>query len=316
MSKLNVGTINTTTGVKLPSYTSGNRPANPEPGLLIFNTSSNLVEIWNGTSWTGIQSSPPVASGGTITDIDGYRIHVFTGNGTFTVSQASPNSLVDYLIVGGGGGGGVGNANEAGGGGGGGGYIFGSFLVSVTSYPVVVGAGGSGGSGGGSGGSGSSSSVFGYTALGGGSGAGCSDSGGNGGSGGGGSGCGTDRPGGRALQIESGIGQGNNGGAGRWVGYAPNPGNGGGGGGALSSGVQGRDRPPQNIGGGGLGIPNEISGSLITYSYGGDGGQGQGGSTGHSGVAGIANTGGGGAGTVVQSAPAGGSGVVIIRYKI
>ena len=63
-----------------------------------------------------------VASGGNATLTDGdYKIHVFTGPGTFTVNQAgtgpTDNTDVDYFVQAGGGGGG----DEYGGGGGAGG---------------------------------------------------------------------------------------------------------------------------------------------------------------------------------------------------
>ena len=62
---------------------------------------------------------PGFASGGDdVYDVDGYRIHVFTNSGTFTVP--GKNIFADVLVVGGGGGGGQDNA----GGGGAGGLIF------------------------------------------------------------------------------------------------------------------------------------------------------------------------------------------------
>ena len=99
------------------------------------------------------------ATGGTITTCGDYKIHTFTGPGTFTVcSVGNPvgSTSVDYLVVAGGGGTGYG------GGGAGGlrtssgtasgcyassplGACVPAFPVSVTSYPVTVGGGGSAG---------------------------------------------------------------------------------------------------------------------------------------------------------------------------
>ena len=88
------------------------------------------------------------ASGGnTITEVGNYKIHIFTGPGTFTVNALSSDPAadgLDYMVVAGGGGGG-------GGGGGAGGYrtSVDSSLVSAsaTGYPITVGAaGGPGGS--------------------------------------------------------------------------------------------------------------------------------------------------------------------------
>ena len=74
------------------------------------------------------------ATGGTIIDDAGYRIHVFTSPGTFQVFTAGLGT-VEYVVVAGGGGG-VRSAgsNEGAGGGGAGGFRTGtSFPVTITS---------------------------------------------------------------------------------------------------------------------------------------------------------------------------------------
>ena len=63
---------------------------------------------------TRIKSQLSSATGGTITTIDGYKIHTFTGDGTFTPATAG---VVEYLIVAGGGGEGGGDGNAGAGGG-------------------------------------------------------------------------------------------------------------------------------------------------------------------------------------------------------
>jgi hypothetical protein len=103
-----------------------------------------------------------VATGGTITCCGDFKIHTFTGPGTFCVSCAgncAGSNTVDYLVVAGGGGAGF---NYAAGGGAGGfreshsvpvsGCYTASPLatptalpVSATGYPITVGAGGPGG---------------------------------------------------------------------------------------------------------------------------------------------------------------------------
>ena len=96
------------------------------------------------------------ATGGTISADGIYRIHTFTGAGTFTVNALADESEfneVDYLVIGGGGG-----SGEGGGGGGGfrasdgthsGCYSAGpsplvngvaGITVSATGYPIAVGA--------------------------------------------------------------------------------------------------------------------------------------------------------------------------------
>jgi len=97
-----------------------------------------------------------VASGGTITTVDtNYKVHTFTGPGTFCVSTAGCGSDtgVDYLVIAGGGAAGP----SYGGGGGAGGYresnpgawtgapiaaSGGAIAVSATGYPITVGGAG------------------------------------------------------------------------------------------------------------------------------------------------------------------------------
>ena len=90
------------------------------------------------------------ATGGTVTAAgitpgNGYRYHVFTSPGTFTVSGDS--LTVEYLVVAGGGGGGKNNHSpyRDGGGGGAGGLLTGSLVTSSGSYSITVGSGGLGG---------------------------------------------------------------------------------------------------------------------------------------------------------------------------
>jgi hypothetical protein len=73
------------------------------------------------------------ATGGTITCSGDYRIHTFTGPGTFTVSNTSStpaNNTVSYMVVAGGGG--VGCSGGGGGGGGAGGFR--EYKSSVDCY--------------------------------------------------------------------------------------------------------------------------------------------------------------------------------------
>jgi len=224
--------------------------------------------------------------------------------------------------------------------------------VSVQTYPITVGGGGATPNAGCAGGSGSpgSNSVFStITAAGGGGGSNASAAGLAGGSGGGGSG-GPDIPAPDSKQGGAGNtppvapSQGNNGGNGNPGPQAPAGGEGGGGGGA---GAVGANAGPCVAGPGGAGSffadavigPTAPSygtpGPVASTRYfsggggggsdsigtdrgtGGDGGGGQGAPCS---VAGTANTGGGGGGGSHTGNPpyngaAGGSGIVIIRYK-
>jgi hypothetical protein len=104
------------------------------------------------------------ATGGTITTCGDFKIHTFTGPGTFTVcSVGNPagSDTVDYLVIAGGGSAGSGNRQSRGSGaGGGGGYreshcsansgcytasplaTSTGITVTATAYPITVGGGG------------------------------------------------------------------------------------------------------------------------------------------------------------------------------
>ena len=278
------------------------------------------------------------ATGGTITTSGDFKIHSFTGDGCFVVSQVgNPSggpSNVDYLVVAGGGGGGQ---SCGGGGGGAGGYRTtfpspgcnaGSFPITAQTYPITVGGGGVADTT-----SGSPSTFSTITSSGGGKGGG-----GTGTAGGSGGGGGNANPGGAGNTPPVSPSQGNNGGLGVQPGSAFAEG-GGGGGGANAAGQNGFTN---NGGIGGAGKANSITGSPVTYAGGGGGGTGGPGTNGVGGAggggnggvtggaptsyprastAGTPNTGGGGGGSgtgggdTPVAARNGGSGIVIIRYK-
>lgn len=227
----------------------------------------------------------PLATGGNITTVGGYRIHAFYSSGTFNIAQ-SINTEV--LVVAGGGGGG----NRMGGGGGGGGVLSdNAFTVNPGSYSVTVGQGGAGtisGGGASSGANGGNSQFSTLTALGGGGGGSNYASstlypGRDGGSGGGCAG---------HANTTYGVGtpgQGNNGGATAGTYY---PSGGGGAGGAGTS----------NPANGGAGVSNSILGTAYYWGAGGAG-------AGYTGIAGNGGLGGGGGGgPKVSGGGIGGSG--------
>jgi len=329
-------------------------------GWLVVNDSTDTSQEVNPLYVT--------ATGGTVTCCGDYKIHTFTGPGTFCVSCAGNpfgSDTVDYLVVAGGGAGG----NNGGGGGGGGGFRMSNSTsmpapttsplasptglpVSATTYPITVGGGGAGfvnqppkpinpGS----------SSIFStITSAGGGGGGsngGCSGNiGGNGGSGGGGAVVNPPQPSngaGTGNTPPTSPPQGNNGG----LGYEGPPYAGGGGGGAGAVG----GNAPSSGGAGGVGSPIATTffgptspsygtpgpapgryfaggggGGINGPGSGGTGGSGGGGAGSNTipvaGGAGTVNTGGGaGGGGNTSTAPctsgggAGGSGIVLIRYK-
>ena len=271
------------------------------------------------------------ATGGTITESGDFKIHTFTGDGCFVVTQLGNSSLVptggpsnvDYLVIAGG----AGAATAAGGAGGyrttfpSPGCNAGAFPISQTTYPITVGGGGGPGSPISAGGQGSNSVFSTITSTGGGGGAGLPGVAGNsGGSGGGGANGGGSGGLGNTPPVSP--SQGNNGGSGHPAGF-PNEGTGGGGG----AGAVGSNAGPGAGGNGGAGLANSITGSSITRTGGGGGwgriSQGSGGSGGGGnggtgfggGGNGTANTGGGGGGTDGDPRGLGGKGIVIIRYK-
>jgi len=296
----------------------------------------------------GVPAAFISATGGTITTSGNFKIHSFTGDGCFVVSTVgnSPTvptggpTNVDYLVVAGGGGGTFGG----GGGGGAGGYRTtfpspscnaGSFPVSVTTYPITVGAGGAGGVStpvpSRIGINGSSSIFSSITSTGGGRGGGEAGNGAPGGSGGG-------------AGMSNCVPAGTTGGTGNSPPVSPPQGNPGGnstfptqasgGGGASAAGSSGGPGYIANGGAGGNGLANSITGCSVTRAggggagawytntggTGGTGGGGRGaGPCGTPSLAGTANTGGGGGGSTSGfpsgNASAGGKGIVIIRYK-
>jgi len=264
-----------------------------------------------------------VATGGTVTCCGDYKIHTFTGPGTFTVcsvGNAAGSNSVEYIVVAGGGGGG---SPQGGGGGGAGGFRFASpslapvcypakplaasnLPVSTTAYPITVGSGGSGAACAPCRGTPGNNSIFSIITSAGGGGGGTGNpvpeiSGGPGGSGGGGGGRAYPQPnvGGTGNTPPVSPPQGNDGGRGRPTASPPSSDRGGGGGGAISAGTDGAGDPGNaGPGGTGAGLPSafgsngEPCGSFRYYAGGGGGGLDAGtGSTGSGGL------GGGGAGS-------------------
>ena len=68
MSSLNVDKLNVSVGIELPSYTASNRPTGTV-GLMIFNSSSGTVEIYDGTSWISTGQGGIEATGGIVSAV-------------------------------------------------------------------------------------------------------------------------------------------------------------------------------------------------------------------------------------------------------
>jgi len=139
--------------------TNGILSTNDQTHTLVYTDSTQGWKIINQDTVSPIQPSFVAATGGTVTTSTDYKIHTFTGDGCFVVTnQGNPagSTSVDYLVVAGGGGAGT----NHGAGGGAGGYreshstpVSGCYTASplatptgitltATTYPITVGAGG------------------------------------------------------------------------------------------------------------------------------------------------------------------------------
>ena len=336
-SKINGGCFNATLATKGSSVT-----------LIYVDGTRGWKQINDATEDVTGAPNYVTATGGTESTSGDFKIHTFTGDGNFVVSAsgtASGSNKVSYMVLAGGGSGGAG----CGGGGGAGGFREGKcssdpytdspldagtgLSVPVATYPIQVGAGGAGTplSGPYQPGTTGEPSIFStITSTGGGGGGGGPNAGSavaglSGGSGGGGMPTGAA---GTGNSPPTNPAQGTNGGRGNRN-VSPNPKNAGGGGGGASA--AGADGSPTGGGAGGAGITTSITASPVqrgggggaAYSDGtsgcnqGAGGGGKGGFPGGNACAGTANTGGGGGAGGIGPVPsgAGGSGLVVIRYK-
>jgi len=107
----------TNQGLRPGVVTSTNRPANPYDGMMIYETDTNLVRIWNGTAWKTLAYSDytsgsviQVASttktdtytdssaSGTLTTITGLTVSITP---TSTSSKVLITATVNYGAVGG-----------------------------------------------------------------------------------------------------------------------------------------------------------------------------------------------------------------------
>jgi|5B_taG_2_1085324.scaffolds.fasta_scaffold07194_2 hypothetical protein len=325
---------------------------------LILSTEGQAVTLVYGDAtkgWQAVNSNDVkneikyvAASGGTQTTSGNFKIHTFTGPGTFTVScggNAAGSNSVSYLVIAGAGGGG----GEQSGGGGAGGYREGkassdSYTASplnapaglpviAQAYPITVGGGGNGGTNPDGNATAGSNSVFSsITSTGGGRGGTSTDphpagSATTGGSGGGGATLGG-AVGASGNTPPVSPPQGNDGGDGAGAPYV-----GGGGGGAGAAGTNGTGNPggAAQAGPGGNGVASSITGSPVTRAGGGGaggtgatvggnqpynastGGSGGGGagapdSPSTNGTAGTVNTGSGGGGGNLQNSSSTGGG--------
>jgi len=286
--------------------------------LVYADDTKGWLIVNDGNNDAGSQPKFVTATGGNTTansPCGNFKIHTFTGPGTFQITCAgnvSGSNTLEYLVVAAGGG----SARDNGGGAGAGGVRFfaanlpspspasprnapAGIAATVASFPIAVGSGGGPGSAKspnsepGDRGSNSTFSTITSTGGGGSTGDGQSASPNNPGGSGSGTGQGASGSGGTGNTPPVNPSQGSDGG-----GDAANPGGGGGGGGfmAVGSNRSGDTGGPGGVGGGFapgyFGCSGVPSGGFRFFAGGGGGGSGQPGSGG----AGSGGTGGGGAG--------------------
>ena len=133
-------TINSNSGsVTLTASTTATNEGSESFQFQVRTVSTSGTVVATSTTVTITEPAVSITTSGAITsDTGGYRYHVYTGPGSFTINSTSQIS-VDYLVVAGGGGG-----NAYGGGGGAGGFRNGTGLVLTgpSPFPISVGAGG------------------------------------------------------------------------------------------------------------------------------------------------------------------------------
>jgi hypothetical protein len=81
------------TALKLPSGTTAQRPTSPSTGEWRYNTTTNLVEFWDGGQWRQLQSEdfPPIPS-------EHFNVVLYTGNGS-TQSITGVGFKPDFVWV-------------------------------------------------------------------------------------------------------------------------------------------------------------------------------------------------------------------------
>ena len=127
-------------GNKLEAETTNARlETNDQTHTFVFTDATQGWKIVNQDTGSTIQPTFISATGGTITTSGNFKIHSFTGDGCFVVTQVGNpfgSDSVDYLVVAGGGSGGHGN--NGGGGGGAGGFREGRVLPAPPAPPPAT----------------------------------------------------------------------------------------------------------------------------------------------------------------------------------
>jgi hypothetical protein len=287
----------------------------PSAGMVAYSTATSL-QVYNGSAWVSLSTGYGVATGGTATSITvagtAYTLLNMTADTNFVVSTAG---IFDLLIVGGGGGGATSSSSVGTGGGAGAEVEQMTMYFDAGTYAVTIGAGGASGVVGNSTRIATTVSV-----IGGGSGGTVNQSSAKSQDGGSGGGANGNNPTAFGVSLLGSTSLGNSGGQG-----TASISSGGGGGGIGSAGANSTSGAGGN-GGTGLGLTTFTGATITSFVAAGGGGsgvttQGTGGSSvgGNAGAVptiGAANSGSGGGAGFNATGAAGGSGRLLVRFKV
>lgn len=94
----------TSQGLKPGVCTSSNRPANPFDGMMIYETDTNLVRIWNGSAWKTLAYSD-YTSGSVIQTVSATKTDSFSTTSTTFVDitgvsvSITPTSTTSNILI-------------------------------------------------------------------------------------------------------------------------------------------------------------------------------------------------------------------------
>jgi len=97
MANLKDLSINDTGFIKLPSGTTAQRPGSASVGMIRHNSSLNIIEYYNGTSWVNIVES--IVTSGLVLNLDAGNTSSYPGSGT-TWTDLSGNGNNGTLVNG------------------------------------------------------------------------------------------------------------------------------------------------------------------------------------------------------------------------
>src|SRR6056300_156689 len=77
-----------------------NVTAEPGNGSIRVNSTTEYLEVYYNGNWINVQNMAVAsATGGSVTEVDGYKYHAFTTGGTFSVTSWPGGTLADIILV-------------------------------------------------------------------------------------------------------------------------------------------------------------------------------------------------------------------------